>query len=169
MAGEEDEEPTMGERLEALTAAMAEQQGGGSDAEEADLGRGGSRGLQISKEGVVAGGSSLSTVLEQALQTNDTAALEMVLQVTERATIEATVGRLQAVKVLPFLTKIINRFQSKPSRGPVLIQWIRCILTTHASYLTSVPGLVHKLAPLYQVRPISINAYIVSFVQAQRA
>lgn len=34
----------------------------------------------------------------------------------------------------PFLTKVIDRFQSTPARGLALVAWIREIVTRHTAY-----------------------------------
>ena len=59
------------------------------------------------------------------------------------------VQRLPSTFVLPFLKSVIDKFQSKPSRGLTLITWIRALLIQHTSYLMTVPDLVKSLSVLY--------------------
>ncbi len=54
---------------------------------------------------------------KQALHSDDAQLLEECISNTSDAVIRSTVTRLPAVYVVPFLTKIIIKFQAKPSRG----------------------------------------------------
>jgi U3 small nucleolar RNA-associated protein 5 len=94
---------------------------------------------------------SLSTLLIQALQTNDKIQFEACLGVTDQKVIEDTVARLPLGRVVPFLAKVIGKFESSPSRGVTLTRWIRAVLTQHTSHLMSAPDLVRQLSGLYQV------------------
>lgn len=94
--------------------------------------------------------SSLATVLEQALQSGDNSMLEYVLQVVDQQVINATIGRLPSIRVIPFLSRVAEKFEKRPTRGVVLCRWIRSILMLHASFLMSVPDVAKKLSFLYQ-------------------
>ena len=96
--------------------------------------------------------SSLSALLIQALQANDAKQLELCLSVVDDRVIDETVARIPLAKVVAFLNKIIEKFEASPSRGLVLTRWIRSVLLQHTAHLMSVPGLVHRLSGLYQVR-----------------
>jgi hypothetical protein len=93
---------------------------------------------------------SLSPVLEQALHSGDNALLEYCLSVSDRKVIENTVARLPSRHVVPFLTSVVNRFESTPGRGANLSAWIRAILVHHTATLMASPGLVKSLTSLYQ-------------------
>ena len=95
--------------------------------------------------------SSLQAVLEQALQTQDDAQLEYCLAVKDTSVIETTVARLPTPKVIPFLSRIVQRFERRPAHSLELVAWLRAVLVQHASFLMSVPGLMRKMSRLYQV------------------
>merc|ERR1711920_603607 len=101
----------------------------------------------------------MGTVLEQALKTKDNDMLEYVLRVQDRKMIEATVERLPPTKVLTFLTKVVDKFEKRPSRGSVLCVWIRTILMAHTSYLMTVPDLVESLSALYQTLEVRLRVF----------
>ncbi len=103
--------------------------------------------------------ASLQALLEQALQTNDDGQLEMCLCVTDGRVIDATVARLAAPKVIPLLTALIARFEAKPARGAALLPWLRSVLVQHTGHLMAVPGLVQRLARLYQ----TVDARLATF------
>jgi len=48
-----------------------------------------------------------------------------------------------------FLKCVIEKFQSKPSRGHTLLIWIQTILVCHAPYLMTLPDLMKVLSSLY--------------------
>lgn len=81
---------------------------------------------------------SLTTVLSQALHTNDESLLEYCLNVTNRTVINATISRLPAPFIVPLLTSLIHKFQGSPNRGPTLMQWVHQILVSHTAYLLSL-------------------------------
>jgi len=95
----------------------------------------------------------------QALHTNDNALLEIVLQVNDLTIINSTIQRLPSSFVLPFLTTVVEKFQTKPARGIALINWIRAVLVQHTSYLMTVPDLLRNLAPLYS----TVDSRLASF------
>jgi len=102
---------------------------------------------------------SLQVVLMQALHTNDNSLLEIVLQINDQIIINTTVQRLPSSFVLPFLTTVVEKFQTKPARGISLINWIRAVLVQHTSYLMTVPDLLRTLSPLYS----TVDSRLASF------
>lgn len=103
--------------------------------------------------------SSLVTVLEQALQSSDNDMLEYVLRVTDQNVIDATMARLPAMRVIPFLTRVVDKFEKRPTRGSLLCRWIRAILMQHTAYLMTVPNLVTKLSALYQTLEARLRVF----------
>jgi len=87
------------------------------------------------------------TVLITALSSNDTQQLGLVLSQNDPRVITATVRALPIGMVMPLLTELLQRFSRKPSLNS--IAWLRAVLITHQSYLTSLPNLLEKLAGLY--------------------
>jgi len=109
----------------------------------------------------IADATSLSQTLVQALHSSDTRLLESCLGQTNLTTIRATVKRLPSPLVVTLVDAIVQRLgKSKNSlgtgtgavhahRGVELMQWLRCVLMIHLSYLVTVPGLTQKFSSLY--------------------
>jgi U3 small nucleolar RNA-associated protein 5 len=139
-------EPTLEERLMALglgpetDSALAESENAVAASKRADA-----------ILGTAPRAGSLQVVLVQALKTQDKSLLEYCLSSTNHQVIQATVRRLPPEYVLPFLTQVIDRIQSRPSRGVVLFPWVKAVLTLHTAYLMSVPDLPRHLSSLYQM------------------
>ncbi|TYZ59257.1 hypothetical protein PybrP1_010340 [[Pythium] brassicae (nom. inval.)] len=95
--------------------------------------------------------SSLSSVLEQALQSKDNAMLEYCLRTRDAKTIGNTIKRVSAVKVLELLEILVLKFEKSPGRCARLCPWIRSILLHHTAYLMTQPDLVQSLSALYQI------------------
>eukprot|EP01116_Phalansterium_solitarium_P021244 TRINITY_DN6521_c0_g1_i1.p1 TRINITY_DN6521_c0_g1~~TRINITY_DN6521_c0_g1_i1.p1 ORF type:complete len:662 (+),score=197.41 TRINITY_DN6521_c0_g1_i1:114-2099(+) len=92
---------------------------------------------------------SLQAVLVQALHSKDNALLESCLAVSDPVIIRNTVQRLPLQQLLPFLKAAVEKFQAKPTRGIILVTWIRAVLVQHTAYLMTVPDLVSSLSGLY--------------------
>lgn len=95
--------------------------------------------------------SSLSSVLEQALQTKDNAMLEYCLRTHDAKIINNTIKRVSSVKVLQLLDVLVIKFEKSPARCSRLCPWIRAILLHHTAYLMTQPDLVQNLSALYQI------------------
>lgn len=95
--------------------------------------------------------SSLSTLLEQALQSKDNAMLEYCLRTRDAKVISQTIKRVASVKVLELLEILVLKFEKSPGRCARLCPWIRSILLHHTAYLMTQPDLVTSLSALYQI------------------
>ena len=62
------------------------------------------------------------------------------------------------------LKTLVERFQSRPHKGAVLIPWIRQIMIQHASYLITVPNLSEYLSGFYQ----TIDSRVAAFKRLNR-
>lgn len=113
----------------------------------------------MSAAAALASTGSLASVLQQALHSRDDAALELVLGHQDKTVIGNTVSRLGATYVIPFLTRVVAKFQAKPSRGVQLVGWLRAVLTHHTGYLLTVPHLVASLEALYQIIDSRLAVY----------
>ncbi|CAM9286134.1 unnamed protein product [Phaeothamnion confervicola] len=137
----------LGERLEALSRVL----------DQASAQRQRQRQPREAQETAAAAGrklptvESMATVLQQALQSSDDALLEQCLNLGDPMVVEATVDKLPSVLVLPFLQRVVSKFEKRPARAVVLSTWIRAVLTRHTGYLMSVPGLASQLARLSQM------------------
>jgi U3 small nucleolar RNA-associated protein 5 len=102
---------------------------------------------------------SLVTLIEQALQTNDDIILEQCLSQMDNNIIEETTKRLPYNKIIILISKLIIKFEKKPTRGILLTRWLTCILRIHATYLLTVPDLNKKLAGLVYMLENRISTY----------
>ena len=146
---EGEEDLTLAERLEQLRETIDKSLPSSSA----------SSGDQKSQEKAQPQSGSLVTVLEQALQSKDNSMLEYVLRLTDEQVINTTVERLSTSRVVPFLTRLVDKFEKRPTRGSTLCLWIRAILKHHTAYLMSIPDLVHKLSTLYQTLEARLSVF----------
>ncbi|CAG8534032.1 4138_t:CDS:2 [Paraglomus occultum] len=114
---------------------------------------------------VMANADSLQTILIQALHSNDSELFKLCLEHNNRDIIRNTVIKLPSQFVVQFLEKIVERFQTNPSTGLDLLEWIRVTLTIHSAYLMTVPDLTRKLSIFYQVldKRLSIFPRLLNF------
>lgn len=103
--------------------------------------------------------SSLSSVLEQALQSKDNAMLEYVLRTRDAKVIGRTIQRVPSVKVLSLLEILVVKFEKSPGRCARLCPWLRAILLHHTAYLLAQPELVQQLSALYQLLENRLKAH----------
>ncbi|KAK1991955.1 NUC189-domain-containing protein [Colletotrichum falcatum] len=95
--------------------------------------------------------SSLSTVLTQALKTEDTDLLESCLQVTQLETIQQTIERLDSSLAGILLTKLAARFHRRPGRAGGLMTWVKWTLVAHGGALAVQPKVLERLVSLQKV------------------
>ena len=58
-------------------------------------------------------------------------------------------ARLPPQQVVSFFQQVVSKFESKPSRGLMLLVWMRALLSIHTAYLMSVPDLAKVIRNLY--------------------
>ncbi|KAI8304686.1 U3 small nucleolar RNA-associated protein 5 [Colletotrichum sp. SAR11_240] len=95
--------------------------------------------------------SSLSTVLTQALKTEDNDLLESCLQVNQVATIQQTIERLDSSLAGVLLTKLAARFHRRPGRAGSLMVWVKWTLVSHGGALAVQPKVLERLLALQKV------------------
>ncbi|CAG8432901.1 4730_t:CDS:2 [Diversispora eburnea] len=83
-------------------------------------------------------GNSMQQMLVQALHSNDDDLFHLVLEQTDPDIINNTAKKLPTKYVIPFLEKVILRFQEKPNAGVNILQWIKVVLLVHMTYLMTV-------------------------------
>jgi U3 small nucleolar RNA-associated protein 5 len=93
--------------------------------------------------------NALTSVLTQALRTNDNTLLESCLHTTDAETILNTVRKLPSPMAVTLLEKLAERLSRKPGRAGSLGDWVRWTLVTHGGYLVTLPNLVRTLSGLY--------------------
>ncbi|KAL5606873.1 hypothetical protein BROUX41_003250 [Berkeleyomyces rouxiae] len=108
--------------------------------------------------------SSLSTVLTQALRTDDAELLESCLATANLATVRNTIERLDSALAGSLLNKLAARIYRRPGRAGTLLQWVQWVLVAHGGALASQPEVMAKLAMLQKVlaeRSRGLNSLLV--------
>uniref|UniRef100_A0A8C5KUA6 WD repeat-containing protein 43 n=1 Tax=Jaculus jaculus TaxID=51337 RepID=A0A8C5KUA6_JACJA len=103
--------------------------------------------------------NSFPVLLTQGLESNDLEMLNKVLQTRNLNLIKKTVLRIPLHAVIPLLQELTKRLQGHPNSGVVMVQWLKCVLTVHASYLSTLPDLVHQLGTLYQLMDSRVKTF----------
>ncbi|KAK5723890.1 Small subunit (SSU) processome component [Elasticomyces elasticus] len=99
----------------------------------------------------VPSGTSLSTVLSQALRTNDKDMLESCFKVVDMASVKSTIERLRSPLAASLLQKLAERIHKSPGRTGYLMVWVQWTIVTHGGYLSSQPEAMARLRSLAQV------------------
>ncbi|KAG5975875.1 hypothetical protein E4U58_006867 [Claviceps cyperi] len=94
---------------------------------------------------------SLTTVLTQALKTDDTELLESCLHTTDLPTIRNTIERIDSSLAGNLLNKLAARLHRRPGRAGNLMTWVQWTLISHGGSLASQPKVVHSLNGLQKV------------------
>ena len=133
---------TLGERVAALAADLDVDMDSEDDEDDRLLQEERARAVIADQYGGqhVPKAKSMTAVIEQALHVDDDALLEHCLSTRDVRIIEASVARLPVTRVLPLLKRLVGKLEARPSRGPDLIAWIRCIFEQHTAYLMGAPG-----------------------------
>jgi U3 small nucleolar RNA-associated protein 5 len=95
--------------------------------------------------------SSLGTVLNQALRTDDANLLESCLQTSDHDIVTNTIARMDSALAAKLLAKLAARMHSRPGRALGLMKWIQGTLIAHGGALATQGDLVRKLADLNHV------------------
>eukprot|EP00730_Choanoeca_flexa_P017568 TRINITY_DN8477_c0_g1_i4.p1 TRINITY_DN8477_c0_g1~~TRINITY_DN8477_c0_g1_i4.p1 ORF type:complete len:632 (+),score=163.13 TRINITY_DN8477_c0_g1_i4:25-1920(+) len=94
---------------------------------------------------------TLSSMLAQALQSDDNSLLDECLQVRVQSIVEASVAKLESKHVVSFLQIIVGKLEAKPSRALMLMVWIRSIFKYHFALLATQSDAASLLGPLYNM------------------
>ncbi|CAG7565172.1 Dip2/Utp12 family-domain-containing protein [Fusarium flagelliforme] len=94
---------------------------------------------------------SLTTVLTQALRTDDTDLLESCFHTPDRDTIRNTIERLDSSLAGLLLIKLAARLHRRPGRAESLMHWIQWTLIAHGGVIASQPKVIHSLSSLQKV------------------
>uniref|UniRef100_A0A8C6I3H6 WD repeat-containing protein 43 n=1 Tax=Mus spicilegus TaxID=10103 RepID=A0A8C6I3H6_MUSSI len=103
--------------------------------------------------------NSFAVLLTQGLESNDFEILNKVLQTKNVNLIKRTVLRIPLRVVIPLLQELTKRLQGHPNSAALMIQWLKCVLTIHASYLSTLPDLVEQLGTLYQLMESRVKTF----------
>lgn len=94
---------------------------------------------------------SLTTVLTQALRTDDTDLLESCLHTDDPATIQNTIERIDSSLAGSLLQKLASRLYRRPGRAGKLMIWVQWTLIAHGGALATQPKVVQSLSGLQKV------------------
>uniref|UniRef100_A0A452V2M3 WD repeat-containing protein 43 n=1 Tax=Ursus maritimus TaxID=29073 RepID=A0A452V2M3_URSMA len=103
--------------------------------------------------------NSFPVLLTQGLESNDFEMLNKVLQTRNLNLIKRTVLRMPLHAVIPLLQELTKRLQGHPNSAVLMVQWLKCVLTVHASYLSTLPDLVPQLGTLYQLMESRVKTF----------
>ncbi|KAF6817660.1 U3 small nucleolar RNA-associated protein [Colletotrichum plurivorum] len=95
--------------------------------------------------------NSLSTVLTQALKTEDNDLLESCLEITSLDTLQQTIERLDSSLAGVLLTKLATRLHRRPGRAGSLMIWVKWTLIFHGGALAVQPKVLERLVSLQKV------------------
>ena len=107
--------------------------------------------LQPTRSIVAPASSSLTTVLTQALRTDDAELLESCLATDDQHVIQNTVERLDSALAATLLTKLAARLYRRPGRAGRLMTWVQWTLVCHGGALATQPKVLQSLAGLQKV------------------
>uniref|UniRef100_F7BD58 WD repeat domain 43 n=1 Tax=Ornithorhynchus anatinus TaxID=9258 RepID=F7BD58_ORNAN len=94
---------------------------------------------------------SFAVLLVQGLESTDKLLINKVLQSRKLNIIKSTVQRIPVYAVIPLLHELTKRLNGHPQNAVLMVQWLKTVLTVHASYLSTLPDLVPQLGELYQM------------------
>lgn len=94
---------------------------------------------------------SLTTVLTQALRTDDVDLLESCLATSNSTVVRNTVEGIDSTLAGTLLTKLAARLYRKPGRAGSLMSWVQWTLIAHGGALASQPKVVQGLGGLQKV------------------
>jgi U3 small nucleolar RNA-associated protein 5 len=95
--------------------------------------------------------TSLGTVLNQALRTDDADLLESCLQTSDVKIIENTINRMDSSLAGTLLSKLSARMHRRPGRAFGLMRWMQWTLVAHGGALVTQPDLIARLGELNRV------------------
>lgn len=95
--------------------------------------------------------TSLGTVLNQALRTDDTDLLESCLQINDFKIIQNTIHRMDSALAAVLLSKLADRMHRRPGRAFGLMRWMQWTLVAHGGTLVTQPNLLAQLEKLNRV------------------
>ncbi|PKS10899.1 hypothetical protein jhhlp_002657 [Lomentospora prolificans] len=108
--------------------------------------------------------SSLGTVLNQALRTDDTELLESCFATTDLAVVHNTIERLDSSLAANLLMQLGSRLHQRPGRAGTLMHWVQWTLVVHGGALAAQPEALSKLTKLQKVlamRARGLNSLLV--------
>ncbi|KUL84648.1 hypothetical protein ZTR_06689 [Talaromyces verruculosus] len=96
-------------------------------------------------------GVSLSTVLTQALKTNDSEMLESCFRTSDVNIIRTTVQRLNSALAGALIQRLAERMASRPGRYGHLLVWVQWTCIAHGGAIAGNTEILKRMTSLYKV------------------
>jgi U3 small nucleolar RNA-associated protein 5 len=96
-------------------------------------------------------GVSLTTVLSQALKTNDAEMLESCFRTSDVNIIRATIQRLNSSLAGTLIQRIAERMASRPGRYGHLLAWVQWTCIAHGGAIAGNSEILKRMTSLYKV------------------
>lgn len=96
-------------------------------------------------------GVSLSTVLTQALKTNDSEMLESCFRTSDVNIIRTTVQRLNSALAGALIQRLAERMASRPGRYGHLLVWVQWTCVAHGGAIAGNTEILKRMTSLYKV------------------
>ena len=106
---------------------------------------------ESNKPVAIPSGISLSTVLTQALRTNDNNLLESCFHNTDTQIIRSTIQRIDSSVAGILIQKLAERLSSRPGRYGHLLVWVQWLCVAHGGAIGGQPDVLSKIKTLYRV------------------
>ncbi|KAG5365453.1 U3 small nucleolar RNA-associated protein 5 [Yarrowia sp. C11] len=135
---DDDESATLAEKMDALKRENKTSKGGLSGTAPPTMG-------------------SLSTVLTQAIKSDDDDLLESCLLFRDEEGIKSTVQRLNSSLAVLLLERLAAKMTAQPSRGRQFNAWIKWVMVAHGGYLVTVPKLLVTVSRLHKALNTRVN------------
>jgi U3 small nucleolar RNA-associated protein 5 len=140
-------EPSFGELAQRNSAIDVE-----AELEEDNTGAGALvPGTSSKKVYQIPSGVSLSTVLSQALKTNDVDMLESCFHTSDLNIVRATIQRLDSTLAGTLLQKVSERMASRPGRYGHLLVWVQWTCIAHGGAIAGNTDVLKRMTSLYKV------------------
>lgn len=146
--GEESGEPSFGDLLRAKDAEEVDVEAEVED--EVHLGLV-TPGKPKAAAYQIPSGVSLSTVLAQALKTNDRDMLESCFHTGDLSIVRSTIQRLDSSLAATLLQRLAERLASRPGRYGHLLVWIQWTCVAHGGALAGNSDLLNRMTTLFKV------------------
>ncbi|KAJ9324366.1 hypothetical protein DTO027B5_4217 [Paecilomyces variotii] len=96
-------------------------------------------------------GVSLSTVLSQALKTNDSEMLESCFHTGDLSIVRSTIQRLDSSLGATLLQRLAERLSTRPGRYGHLLVWVQWTCITHGGAIAGKADLLKRMSTLFKV------------------
>jgi U3 small nucleolar RNA-associated protein 5 len=142
---DEEEEGTLAERLDALEVDAGQKPTTNNKPKSNNKGNNANTPskVEFSTPG------TFTTILTQALKTNDHALLESCLVNRAENVIKLSIQRLDSNLAVKLLERLAEKIARNPSQSGQLNIWIKWVMIAHGGYLVTLPNLLKTLSSLH--------------------